>query len=119
MIPEGMLPHLVDVTHPGTTTDRYDNEVDDWSPGAATHAEVAAWLQQSSGDEDNDQRSAQIAEWVLICNPEDTAGNALIVHGQDRVTWQALTFEVIGPPGPAYTPDELHHYEIRLRYVKG
>lgn len=119
MIPEDVLPHLVDVEHPGRTTDRYENEVDDWSPAATTHAEVAAWLQQNTGAEDNDQRSAQIGEWLMVCNPVDTSGNPLTVYGSDRVHWQGLDFEVIGPPGPAYTPAELHHYEIRLKTVEG
>jgi head-tail adaptor len=119
VIPDEMLPHLVDVEHPGRTTDRYENEVDDWSPGATTHAEVAAWLQQNTGAEDTDQRSAQIGEWLMICNPVDTAGASLTVHGSARVQWGELSFEVIGPPGPAYTPAEFHHYEIRLKSVEG
>ncbi|MCX4606989.1 phage head completion protein [Streptomyces mirabilis] len=119
MIPESMLPHLVDVEHPGTRTDRYGNAVADWSPGATTHAEVSAWLQQNTGAEDNDQRSAQIGEWLMICNPVDTSGSPITVYGKDRVHWQGLDFEVIGPPGPAYTPVEFHHYEIRLKTVEG
>lgn len=119
MIPEDVLPHRVDVEHPGSTTDRYGNTVDDWSPGATSHAEVSAWLQQNTGAEDTDQRSAQIGEWLMVCNPVDVDGNALTVHGTARVHWQGLVFEVIGPPGPAYTPAEFHHYEIRLKTVEG
>ncbi|WP_405911364.1 hypothetical protein OG529_04400 [Streptomyces longwoodensis] len=117
MIDESLLPHTVDVEHPGSRTDRYGNKVDDWS--ASTHAEVAAWLQQNTGGEDTDQRAAQIGEWLMLCNPCDTSGRALTVHGADRVHWQGLDFEVIGPPGPAYTPTDLHHYEIRLKSVEG
>lgn len=117
MIDEDVLPHLVDVEHPGRTTDRYGNEVDDWS--ASTHAEAVAWLQQNTGAEDTDQRNAQIGEWLMICNPWDVNGDPLTVHGADRVHWGAQHFEVIGPPGPAYTPTELHHYEIRLKSVEG
>jgi hypothetical protein len=119
VIPGDVLPHLVDVEHPGIRTDRYDNPVANWSPGATTHADVEAWLQQNTGGEDTDQRDAQIGEWLMICNPVDRTGQPLTVHGQDRVHWQGLTFEVIGPPGPAYTPVELHHYEIRLKSVEG
>ena len=117
MIPGDLLPHLVDVEHPGSKTDRYGNTVDDWS--ASTHAEVEAWLQQNTSAEDTDQRAAQIGEWLMVCNPADTSGSALTVYGADRVHWQELHFEVIGPPGPAYTPTELHHYEIRLKSVEG
>ncbi|MGW4028250.1 hypothetical protein ACWEFL_02840 [Streptomyces sp. NPDC004838] len=119
VIDDALLPHLVDVEHPGQKQDRYGNEVDDWSPGATTHAEVAAWMQQTIGREDIDQRDAQIGEWLMVCNPHTTAGVPLTVHGSARVHWQGLHFEVIGPPGPAYTPGELHHYEIRLKAVEG
>jgi len=112
-----LLPHLVEVEHPGTATDRYGNTVDDWS--TSTRTPVRAWVQQSTGAEDTDQRNAQIGEWLMICNPVDTAGGPLTVHGEDRVHWSSLRFEVIGPAGPAYTPIELHHYEIRLRAVEG
>ncbi|MFF9088650.1 hypothetical protein ACF1BE_19900 [Streptomyces sp. NPDC014991] len=117
MIPGDVLPHLVDVEHPGSTTDRYGNTVADWS--ASTRAEVAAWMQQNTGAENTDQRDAQIGEWLMLCNPFDTAGQPLTVHGGDRVHWQGLHFEVIGPPGPASSPVELHHYEIRLKSVEG
>ncbi|WP_406337375.1 hypothetical protein [Streptomyces sp. NBC_00649] len=117
MIGADLLPHLVDVAHPGRTTDRYGNEVDDWS--AATHVPVRAWLQQNTGSEVTDQRNAQIGEWLMMCNPQSAVGVPLTVYGSDRVAWSGVTFEVIGPAGPAYTPNELHHYEIRLRVVEG
>ncbi|MFD9212090.1 hypothetical protein ACFVY9_03020 [Streptomyces sp. NPDC059544] len=117
VIPGDMLPHLVEVETPGRRTDRYGNDVVDWS--ASTRTPVDAWLQQNAGAEDTDQRDAQIGEWLMVCNPVSAAGEALTVHGSDRVHWGALQFEVLGPPGPAYTPNEFHHYEIRLRTVEG
>lgn len=117
MIADELLPHLVDVEHPARTTDRYGNEVDDWT--ASTHTDVQAWLQQNTGAEDTDQRDAQIGEWLMICNPYTADGDPLTVHGSARVHWNGADFEVIGPPGPAYEPSELHHYEIRLKTVEG
>ncbi|THA56102.1 hypothetical protein [Streptomyces sp. A1136] len=117
MIGEELLPHLVDVEHPGLVSDRYGNQVPDWA--ASTRATVRAWMQQSSGAEDTDQRDAQIGDWLLICNPYTTDGADLLVYGRDRVHWNSAVFEVIGPPGPAWEPSELHHYEIRLRTVEG
>ncbi|MFJ9979698.1 hypothetical protein [Streptomyces cyaneofuscatus] len=117
MIPDDLLPHLVEVEHPGQRTDRYGNTLDDWA--ASTRAEVAAWLQQNTGAEDSERRDAQIGEWLMLCNPWTTGEEPLTVHGRDRVHWNGTRFEVIGPPGPAYTPDELHHYEIRLKTVEG
>ncbi len=117
MIGEELLPHLVEVEHPGTAPDRYGNTVPDWT--ASTRVEVRGWLQQNSGAEDTDQRDAQIGEWLLICNPYTAGGAVLTVHGRDRVHWNGAVFEVIGPPGPAWEPSELHHYEIRLKTVEG
>ncbi|MFJ3587533.1 hypothetical protein ACIQUY_29245 [Streptomyces sp. NPDC090231] len=119
MIPDDLLPHVVDIEHPGRTTDRYGNTVDDWTPGATSHVEVAGWLQQNTGAEDTDQRDAQIGEWLLLCNPWSSGGAPLTVHGSARVHWNGAQFEVIGPAGPAYEPAELHHYEIRLKTVEG
>ncbi|MFD5838221.1 hypothetical protein ACFWHV_32430 [Streptomyces collinus] len=117
MIPGDVLPHAVEVEHPGTRTDRYGNQVTDWS--ASTRSKVEAWLQQNTAGEDTDQRDAQIGEWLMICNPVTADGQPLTVYGADRVHWGELQFEVQGPPGPAYTPAELHHYEIRLKTVEG
>lgn len=117
MIDESLLPHLVEVEQPARTEDRYGNPIDDWA--ASTRAGVWAWLQQNTGREDTDQRDAQIGEWLMICNPHAEDGAPLTVHGRDRVHWNGLQFEVIGPPGPAYEPTELHHYEIRLKAAEG
>lgn len=117
MIPDDLLPHRVEVETPGRKTDRYGNEVDDWS--ASTRAPVQGWMQQNTGTEDTEQRNAQIGEWLLLCNPWTTDGDPLTVHGADRVHWNGAVFEVIGPPGPAYEPAALHHYEIRLKTVEG
>lgn len=119
MIDEDLLPHLVDVTHPGSRLDAYDVEVEDWSDEAVTRAQVQAWLQQNTGAEDLDQRDAQIGEWLLMCNPWAVDGTPLTIHGEDRLSWEGLNFEVIGPPGPAYEPEGLHHFEVRLRAVEG
>ncbi|MEU0992004.1 hypothetical protein [Streptomyces sp. NPDC005953] len=117
MIADDLLPHAVEVEHPGTRTDRYGNTIDDWA--TSTRVPVAGWMQQNTGAEDTDQRDAQIGEWLLLCNPYTTTGAPLTVHGKDRVHWNGSVFEVIGPPGPAYTPTEVHHYEIRLKTVEG
>ncbi|OUD02567.1 hypothetical protein [Streptomyces swartbergensis] len=117
MIADDLLMHRVDVEQPGRKTDRYGNDVDDWS--ASTHTAVDAWMQQNTGAEDTDGRNAQIGEWLMICNPFDVNGDPLTIRGEARVHWDGLDLEVVGPPGPAYEPAELHHYEIRLKTVQG
>ncbi|MBQ1122644.1 hypothetical protein [Streptomyces sp. B15] len=121
MIPDDLLPHLVDVVTPGTRTDRYGNTIDDWSPEAVTRQQARAWMQQNTGSEDTDQRNAQVGEWLMVANPRAVDGQPLSVTGKCRIEWpdQGLTFEVAGPPGPAYEPTALHHYEIRLTAVEG
>lgn len=117
MIPEDVLPHLVTVLRSASATDRYGNSVDDWT--AATRQDAWAWLQLTTGSEVTDQRNAQIGDWLLVCNPVDVDGNPLTVDGRSRIEWGTTTFEVKGPPGPAHTPSELHHYEVLLRVVEG
>ncbi|MET9816517.1 hypothetical protein [Streptomyces sp. NPDC006355] len=117
MIADDLLPHRVDVEQPGRKTDRYGNDVTDWS--TSTHTAVDAWMQQNTGAEDTDGRDAQIGEWLMICNPFDVNGDPLTIRGEARVHWDGLDFEVVGPPGPAYEPAELHHFEIRLKTVQG
>lgn len=119
VIDEGLLPHLVDIVHAGTRTDRYGNEVADWSPTAVSRQRAQAWMQQNTAAEETDQRNAQIGEWLMIANPVDVDGDPLAISGASRVEWDGITFEVVGPPGPAWEPSALHHYEIRLRTVEG
>lgn len=110
-MPPDLLIHTVAVVRAGTATDRYGNTVPDWdNPSSST--DVAAWMQQDARSEVTDQRDAQVGDWLMMCDPAD-------ITGSDRVHWQGLMFEVIGPPAPLYTPQELHHLEVRLRVVEG
>ncbi|MEU2740222.1 hypothetical protein ABZ656_33915 [Streptomyces sp. NPDC007095] len=117
MIPDDMLPHLVDVETPGVRVDRYDNKVDDWS--ASTHTTVQARMQQQTSSEDNDQRSAQLGEWLLVCNPVDVNGSPLTIDSRARIHWAGADFEVAGPTAPVHELADVHHFEIALTFVKG
>lgn len=108
----GLLFQDVTVLTAGTATNRYGDAEKSW--GSATSQTVKGWVARRGGSEDRDGgREAEIADWVLYLHPEVT------VDGRARVVWGGLTFEVDGPPVPAYTPRGLHHFELDLRRVDG
>lgn len=111
-----LLVHDVTVLTAGSTTDRYGATVKDW--GNATERDVRGWVSQREALEDRtDGREAQIQGWILYL----PAGDA--ITGHNRVRWNdptpAVTFEVDGPPDPAWSPRGEHHIEVRLRVVDG
>lgn len=108
---DSLLTQTVTVLTAGSTTDRYGNTVPDWT--AATTSTTKAWLSQRSRSEDEINRDAQVATWVAFL-PADTT-----ISGHSRLRWSGITFEIVGPPLPAYTPRGLHHYEADLRVVEG
>lgn len=111
-IPDSMLPHEVTIVRPATTTDAYGNDVRDYGV-AATRTEIRAWMQQDRRAEPReDGRDPLEQAWLMLTNHED-------VQGLDRVEWSGPTFEVEGPPEPAYTPAGFHHTEATLRVVTG
>lgn len=107
----GLLAHDVTILTPGSEPDRYGGTVKDWA--TATETTVKGWVAQQSRSEVLDGREAQVSTWVLFLHPDAT------ITGQDRVTWEGLTFEVDGPANPAWRPGGLHHYEVPLRVVAG
>ncbi len=111
-IPAGMLPQTVTRIRPATSTDTYGNTTYDYGAGAST-ASMTAWLQQDDRAEPlSDGRDPLEQIWLMITNDAD-------VLGRDRITFGTITFEVQGPPEPAYTPAGYHHTESTLRVVSG
>lgn len=110
-----LLVHDVTILTAASTTDRYNNTVKDW--GNATERDVRGWVSQRSQLEDHDQREAQVSDWILYLDAGDP------ITGANRVRWNdpasAVTFEVEGPPNPAWSPRGEHHVEIPLRVVTG
>ncbi|HEY1395022.1 hypothetical protein [Roseateles sp.] len=112
-IPDTMLPHEVTVVRPATTTDTYGSQVRDYGGAATRTAGVRAWLQQDRRAEPReDGRDPLEQAWLMLTNHAD-------VQGLDRIEWTGPTFEVEGPPEPAYTPAGFHHTEATLRVVTG
>lgn len=107
-----LLVHTVTISTAGTTTDRYGATVKDWdNPIERTER---GWVSQQSRLEDrSDGREAQVQGWVLYLDAGDP------IAGEDRVTWSGITFEVDGPPNPAWSPRGEHHIEVPLRAVTG
>lgn len=106
-----LMVHDVTIVTPGESTGRYGDTVKDWS--SASREEVRGWVARRSQEEVNGHREAQVSAWVLFVEPDVT------VTGQDRVEWCDTTFEVDGPPLPAYSPRGQHHMEVPLRLVEG
>ena len=111
-VPASMLPQTVTRVRPSTSTDTYGNTTYDYaSPTSSTS--MAAWLQQDDRAEPlADGRAPLEQRWLMVTNDSDVAG-------RDRITFGALTFEVDGPPEPAYTPAGFHHLEATLKLVEG
>lgn len=106
-----LLVHDVVIVTPATEADRYGGTDKRWD--TATETTVKGWVSQQSRSEVVDGREAQVSGWVLFLHPTAT------ITGKDRVEWEGITFEVDGPPNPAYSPRGLHHYEVPLRVVVG
>lgn len=112
MIPAGLLPHTVTRIRPATSTDTYGNTNYNYASPTSS-ASITAWLQQDDRAEPLvDGRAPLEQRWLMVTNSQD-------VLGRDRITFGALTFEVEGPPEPAYTPRGFHHLEATLRVVAG
>ena len=80
---------------------------------AATRTTVEVWLQQDTRIESfPDGRNPQEQLWLLMSNDSDWRTG-------DRVEWGAITFEVHGPPEPAYDATGFHHTEATLRVLGG
>lgn len=112
-LPAHVLPHTVSVVRPATATDDYGNVTRDYGD-AATRTEISAWMQQDRRTEPRDDgRDPLEQRWLLVANHAD-------IQGRDRIEWtDHPTFEVEGPPEPAYTPAGYHHVEATLRVVAG
>lgn len=109
-------PHTITVVVAGTTTDRGNNAVPDWSPAAVTESPpiTGCFVQPRSSSENTDGRDQRITGWQLFA-PGDTVLSAL-----DRVRWNDLTLEVDGEVGP--WSDRLgraRQLEVALKRVEG
>lgn len=100
----------VTIVTPGSTTDRYDDLVPDWTNPVA-EIESAGWLTQVDTTEEVVGRDAVVTGWMLFLPPSDAITVA------DRVIANGSIFEVDGDPHYAQTPAGVHHIEARLRYV--
>lgn len=111
---DALMTMTVAVLRADTDTDRYGDTVQDWTEATSTAAK--AWISQRTADELLEHRNAELSEWVGFFPPTTD------IAAGDRVSWTAegLTFEVSGPPNPAWRPQSgRHHYEVPLRVVEG
>ncbi len=109
MIPAHLLPLTVTWQQPGTTTDGYGNEIDDWSDGVRTDTEIAAYIEQRSTSETRDG-TTRTTGLLFVTNELD-------VRATHRVVWDVNTFEIDGDCGVFHTPTGPHHLEASLLRV--
>lgn len=110
MLPEHLLPHIVIVQTPGTTTDDYGNTVQDWDSPA--EVSVAARIELVLGlaveaRETTNGRDATVSTWRIFTNHP--------ISLFQRILWGARTFDVDGDVSPVYAQTGPHHYEAILK----
>jgi hypothetical protein len=120
----GGLPVLLEpqtltvITPTGGGLDGFGNTTWDYGVGA-TRRDIIGWIQQDQRTEGFQPGRDPLEEsWLLITN--DTG-----ITGRDRIYWGAhplgpITFEIEGPPEPAYRPGTgFHHTEATMRRLVG
>lgn len=115
-IPTHLQPHTLSHHTATETVNAYGDPDRVW----AEEATFTGWVQQDQRATSNDGARDQPGEqhWLLVTNYTALAN-------RDRVVWAghpsgSVTFEVWGPPEPAYRrAGELHHIEVTLRVWEG
>jgi hypothetical protein len=107
-MPLRLLPHTVTVISPTITTGVYGEQVRTYG---TTGTSIRAYVQPEGGSELNEARNAESLALQMFTVDSLAA--------DDRVSWEGMTFDVIGPARRFDTPRGLHHYESSLRRVAG
>lgn len=110
MLPSYFLPHditLITVTETGSD-DRYGNATDQEASVAAR-----AYMQPVSGTEDIVNRDTRITRWNVFLQPTES------LNGLSKITWEGVTYRVVGEPRRFDTPAGAHHYEVTAESIHG
>jgi hypothetical protein len=117
-IPSHLLIHSVTVVRPAITQSAAYGPEYDYGVAATRHT-IQAWIAQTSGTELFSETREEVTQvWTISTNDAD-------IDNRDRIEWTGhpaggtMTFEVAGPPAPAYSPRGLDHVEANLRIVEG
>lgn len=109
---EDLFIYDIVVLNPGTTQNRYNADVKDWTDPA--ESPERAWITQTSRQEDSSGREAETTGWRLFLSTDSA------ITAQSRIRWNATDFEVVGVPFPARSPKSGHeHVEADMRLVEG
>lgn len=112
-LPAHLLIHTVARIRPSTSTDGHGNAVRDYTVPPATSTSMVGRVEQNrAGEPREDGRDAAVRDWTFFTNEAD-------ITQYDRIVFGSLTFEVEGPPAPAYGSGAFHHSEVGLRLVSG
>lgn len=109
--------HDLTIVRPTTKEGRYGTEVD-WDN--ATRSTVVGWLNARqpsdlalANRDESGHRDIDVSYWEGFL-PAGTD-----IDAQDRVEAFGMSFEVIGHPRPAFTPERTSHLEFLLKVVEG
>lgn len=102
----------VTVTNPAVVAGPGSSTELDYDAGTTTT--LRGWLHQLTEDElQSATRDAAIATHVL------RVPTSAPITARSRVTVDGRPYDVIGPPGEAWTPRGEHHLRVSLRSVDG
>ena len=107
----GLASQPVTIRRAARSTDRYGNDIADWTD--VTDTAATAWIAQRGGSERLDHRDGEASTWIALFDP------CVDITAADRGLRGALVFEVAGPINPAYRQGELHHIEVPLEVFEG
>lgn len=101
------------ILNPGVKTDRYGNQVADWSNAIPTYISDSS-VQPSDTQEIVQDQQTTVANWRFY----STDPNSVAMKATSRIECNGLTYEVVGSPQPwpdPLEPGEIDHWEAPLR----
>jgi len=108
---ESMMTDTVVIRYPVFVTDSRGNLIKDWTN--ATEVTTKAWITQRDTVELFGNREGTSSNWFCFLLKE------IVLDNQCRIVYDAMTFEIVGKPHKAKTPEALHHIEVELKLVEG
>lgn len=92
-----------------STTDAYGATV----PDTDTDTTIKGRIDQSSRTDSLAMgRVGEVSTWLLLTNVDT-------LNASDRIVDGSHTYEIDGPPWPAYGGTGIHHYEASLKLMEG
>lgn len=113
MIPDSLLPHSVVKVRPASSTDSYGDTAYDYGV-SVTRTTIAARVEPEGQDEQHDAlRDSTDERLTVFTNHTD-------IRPTDRMEWNAVTYDVLGPVAVFYAgPSSAHHARVTIQRRQG